>query len=423
MRMTTTPIVDPKVGQRIAQILFITQSLGSAALISNATVNPIIGVKLSQNEVLAGVPGTLLLIGAALASYPAGELMQRLGRRPGLALGFMIGALGMAIGGYAIVVHSFAIFLLGLLLIGAARGAVDQSRYAAADANLPEARARAISTVVFAGTVGAVGGPLLVAPLGALVERLFGFDVLAGPMIGGSVVFAISGVLIITLLRPDPRDIGRIIAQALRNDVDPPPAAARPWGVILRLPGVQLAALSMLMGQAMMVLVMTVTSLHMSHNNHNLTDISLVIMAHTLGMFGLSFVTGTIADRFGRPAAVGLGSIIFVIGCAIAPLSVATLPLAIGLFLVGLGWNMCYIGGSSLLADNLAVSERGRYQGAVELTVNLSSALGSLSSGFILAGLGFTVLCVIAGVLSCMPLLMVIWQRFRTPDAGLASAS
>ena len=200
--MTTTPIVDPKVGQRIAQILFITQSLGSAALISNATVNPIIGVKLSQNEVLAGVPGTLLLIGAALASYPAGELMQRLGRRPGLALGFMIGALGMAIGGYAIVVHSFAIFLLGLLLIGAARGAVDQSRYAAADANLPEARARAISTVVFAGTVGAVGGPLLVAPLGALVERLFGFDVLAGPMIGGSVVFAISGVLIITLLRP-----------------------------------------------------------------------------------------------------------------------------------------------------------------------------------------------------------------------------
>jgi predicted MFS family arabinose efflux permease len=91
--------------------------------------------------------------------------------------------------------------------------------------------------------------------------------------------------------------------------------------------------------------------------------------------------------------------------------------------LVGLGWNMCYIGGSSLLADNLAVSERGRYQGAVELTVNLSSALGSLSSGFILAGLGFTVLCVIAGVLSCMPLLMVLWQRFRIPDAVSASAS
>lgn len=418
--MTSTPIVDPKVGQRIAQILFVTQSLGSAALISNATVNPIIGVKLSQNELLAGVPGTLLLIGAAAASFPAGMLMQRLGRRPGLGLGFMIGALGMSIGGYAIVTHSFLIFLLGLLLIGAARGAVDQSRYAAADANLPEGRARAISMVVFAGTVGAVGGPLLVAPLGALVERLFGFDVLAGPMIGGAAVFAISGVLIFALLRPDPRDIGRIISAALKKDDDPPPAAARSWGEIAHLPGVQLSALSMLMGQAMMVLVMTVTSLHMSHHNHNLTDISLVIMAHTLGMFGLSFLTGTIADRFGRPTVVGIGAIILVLGCVIAPLSVATLPLAIGLFLVGVGWNMCYIGGSTLLADNLALNERGRYQGAVELAVNLSSAVGSLSSGFILAGLGFTTLCIIASVLSATPLMLVLWQRYTAPPTSLS---
>lgn len=411
--MSNAPIVDPKIGQRIAQILFITQSLGSAALISNATVNPIVGSKLGGSDVLAGVPGTLLLIGAAVASYPAGMLMQRVGRRPGLALGFFVGSLGMCIGGYAIVVHSFASFLLGLLLIGAARGAVDQSRYAAADANLPENRARAISTVVFAGTVGAVGGPLLVAPLGNLVKSLFGFDVLAGPMIGGAALFLIAGVLITIFLRPDPRDVGRKITEALKRDDDPSVAEARSLGVIARLPGVQLAALSMLIGQAIMVLVMTVTSLHMNHNHHTLADISLVIMAHTLGMYGLSFVTGTIADRFGRPAVVSIGALILITGCLIAPLSVEVLPLAIGLFLVGLGWNMCYIGGSSLLADNLAPNERGRYQGAVELTVNLSSATSSLSSGFIIAGLGFTTLCIIASVLTCAPLVMAVLQRVR----------
>lgn len=411
--MSITPIVDPKIGQRIAAMLFVTQSFGSAALISNATVNPIIGSKLGGSDVLAGVPGTLLLIGAALASYPAGMLMQKIGRRPGLTLGFFLGSIGMAIGGYAIVTQSFLIFLLGLLFIGGARGAVDQSRYAAADANLPEARARAISTVVFAGTVGAVGGPLLVAPLGNLVQSIFGFEVLAGPMIGGAVLFLVSGILIWLFLRPDPRDVGRIIADALKKDDDPPPAAARPWGEIVHLPGVQLAALSMLIGQAMMVLVMTVTSLHMSHYAHPLADISLVIMAHTLGMYGLSFLTGTIADRFGRNAVVVLGALIMIAGNIVAPIWTETLPIAIGLFLVGWGWNMCYIGGSSLLADNLVPSERGRYQGAVELTVNLSSAVGSLSSGFILAGLGFTVLNILAIVLTTTPIIMVLWQRGR----------
>ena len=77
--MTIAPIVEPKIGQRIAQILFITQSLGSAALIANATVNPIVGSKLGGSDILAGVPGTLLLLGAAIASYPAGILMQRIG--------------------------------------------------------------------------------------------------------------------------------------------------------------------------------------------------------------------------------------------------------------------------------------------------------------------------------------------------------
>src|SRR5215211_6490593 len=154
MSLTYTPAA----ARRIVTTLFITQCFGSAALIANAIVN----ATLSGRDDLAGLPGTLLLIGAASAAPWAGRLMQRQGRRPGLALGFFVGMAGMVIGGGAIVIHSFVLFLLGLLLIGAARGAVDQSRYAAADAQLPDRRGQAISTVVFAGTIGAVAGPKLV---------------------------------------------------------------------------------------------------------------------------------------------------------------------------------------------------------------------------------------------------------------------
>ena len=136
-----------KAARRIIWTLFVAQSLGSAALIANSTVNPILGADLSGQDALAGLPGTVLLLGAASAAQPAGQLMQRVGRRWGLAIGFFVGLAGMLVGGCAIGSHSFWLFLLGLLLIGVARGAVDQSRYAAADAQLPERRARAISTV------------------------------------------------------------------------------------------------------------------------------------------------------------------------------------------------------------------------------------------------------------------------------------
>src|ERR1051325_10823168 len=96
--------------RRIIWTLFVTQSRGSAALIANATINPIVGTKLSQQPALAGLPGTLLLLGAASAARPAGYLMQRVGRRWGLALGFFVGLAGMIVGGTAIVGHSFPLF-------------------------------------------------------------------------------------------------------------------------------------------------------------------------------------------------------------------------------------------------------------------------------------------------------------------------
>ena len=409
--VNTSSVYTPGAARRIIAILFVAQSIGAAALIANAAVNSIAGATLSGQDALAGLPGTLLLIGAAGTAYPSARLMERIGRRLGLALGFAVGCIGMIVGGAAILLHSLAVFMLGLLLIGAARGAVDQSRYAAADAQIPERRARAISTVVFAGTIGAIVGPALVAPSGALMG-VFGADPLAGPMWAGAALFALAGVLLLLFLRPDPRDIARSLAADATDagHVDEP---ARPLRAIMRLPAAWLALAAMLIGQCVMILMMTVTSLHMHHHDHGLGAVSLVIMAHTMGMFGFSILIGTLTDRIGRGAAIGAGSLLLVAGSLFAPVSTEIAWLALALFLTGLGWNLCYVAGSSLLSDQLAPSERAGIQGANELVINLASAVSSLGSGLILALLGYTALSYLGAALAVIPLALVLLLRRR----------
>jgi len=399
--------------RRITWTLFVTQSLALAAVIANSAVNPIIGATLSGQDALAGLPSTLMLIGAASAAYPAGRLMERIGRRGGLALGFLSGLVGMLIAGGSVIAHSFPGFLFGLLMVGGARGAFDQSRYVAADAQLPERRAKAISTIVFAGTIGAIAGPSLVAPIGVIAERM-GVDPLSGTMFSGAALFGLAGVLIMVFLRPDPRDIGRAIAAAFPQ---PGPIAGRLRSLheILRLPAARLALVALVFGQVVMVLVMSVVSLHMHNHQHGLGDVSLVIMAHTLGMYGLSVVTGPLVDRIGRKPAIAVGAGLLIVGSILAPTSLMTVWIALAQFLVGLGWNVCYIAGSALMSDILAPAERGQIQGATDLIVNTVSATSSLGSGVMLATLGFGAMCVFGAILAAVPLALLAGQ-------GLAQA-
>lgn len=406
--MEQTILDHAVVTRRIIGALFVTQSLASAAFIANIAVNAIVGAQLSGNDALAGLPATLMLAGAALSAYPAGRAMQRFGRRPGLTVGLLLGLAVMLIDGVAVISHSFWLFLVGLFLVGMARGITDQSRYAAADAVPPARRAGAISTVVFAGTIGAVGGPLLVGPLGRIVAAGGLLD-LTGPMFGGALLFALAALILFAFLRPDPRVLAIQQANQPVTTTMTPLTATRSLPTILRVPLVCTGLISMVLGHVVMVLVMSVTSLHMSHHHHGLDSISLVIGAHTFGMFGLSMITGRIADRLGRPLTIIAGAFLLITGALIAPASLLTPWLALGLFLVGLGWNFCYIAGSSLLADAITPGERGAVQGASDLLVNLGSALGSLSSGFILAGFGYLVLCIIGAVLSLAPLSAALW--------------
>ena len=398
------------IARKITAILFAQQSLASAGFIAAATLNSIVGKELSQNPSWAGVPTAVYLLAGAFSAFMWGYVFDAIGRRGGLVTGLSTGVIGSGVTFYAIAIHSFAMFLGGMVLMGVANAAVQLGRFAAAEVNKPEHRGRAISNVVIGGTVGSVIGPFVAGPAGAIVGP-WGIDELAGAYLVSLVLFAIAAVVVFIGLRPDPREIGRQVAEKFPDTIIRS-TVVRSVLEILRQPAVLVAVVSMVLGQMVMVLVMVITSLHMRENNHGLPDISLVISSHTFGMYAFSILSGRLADRWGRGVVILIGSSTLVVACIAATISPDVLPLGVALFLVGLGWNFCFVGGSTLLADQLSPLERSRTQGFNDLLIGLASALGSLGSGFIFASLGYNMMAFVSAAFALTPFTVVlIWMR------------
>ena len=400
-----------RVARRLTILLFIAQSLGSAGFIAATTVNAIVGAGLSGNPSLAGLPSAVYVFGGAFAAFGWGFTMERIGRRLGLTAGLVIGTFGAAIAGSAVIAHSFPIFLGGLALNGVANSAVQLSRFAAAEVHLPAERGRAISNVVLGGTVGAVLGPLLVGPTGHLALAA-GLDELAGPYSVGLAFFALTAVMLFVGLRPDPRDLGREIARQ-HPDAFTKLGPARPLPEIVRQPGVVVAMVSVIFAQMVMTMLMVITSLHMKAHSHPLTDISLVITSHTFGMYAFSVISGRLSDRWGRGPVILIGAGTLLLSCLLAPLSTDLAPLALSLFLLGLGWNFAYVAGSALLADQLSPAERAKTQGFNDFLLGLASAAGSLGSGVVFAASGYATMAAVGGAASVVPLLVVFWWQLN----------
>ena len=406
------------IARKITRTLFLSQSVVSAALITTGTVNSIAGAELSGVIAWAGLPATVLLVSAALGALTWGILMERTGRRTGLAIGLAIGAFGGLSAGTAIWSGSFPLFLVGMGLFGFAQSAMQLGRFAAAEVSPAAKRGRAIATVVLGGTVGAIVGPLLVGPAGVLAGRA-GVDELVGPYGAALLLFILAALIVFTWLRPDPSQVAKELAHQNRA-TQSKPESQREISEILRQPGVFVAILAMVIGQAVMIMVMVITSLHMKALGHSLADISLVISAHTFGMFAFSIISGRLVDRIGREPVIMLGSVILILAGLSAGLSPDVLPLAIALFLLGLGWNLCYVGGSTLLTDQLSTAEQSRMQGVNDLFVGLASAIGSLGSGFVFAAVGFQTMGFVGAAIAILPLAVAFWWR-KNP-ARLAAA-
>jgi MFS family permease len=401
------------VARKITVVLFTQQSLASAGFIAASTLNSIVGNELSHHANWAGVPSAVYLLAGAFAAFAWGYVFDAIGRRGGLVAGLIVGVLGSGAAFFAIMQSSLAVFLGGMVLMGTANAAVQLGRFAAAEVNLPENRGRAISNVVIGGTVGSVVGPFVAGPAGTIVKSFAGSE-LAGAYLVSLILFGLAAVVVYFGLRPDPREIGREVAAKFPEAVTRE-GVARSVPEILRQPAAMVALLSMVIGQMVMVLVMVITSLHMRGHHHDLIDISVVISSHTFGMYAFSIVSGRLADRWGRGPVILTGSATLILACLAATISPDVLPLGVALFLLGLGWNFCYVGGSTLLADQLSPLERARTQGANDLLVGLASAVGSLGSGFIFAALGYNVMAFVSAGFALIPFVIaVIWVQRTT---------
>ena len=372
------PPVARSVSRRISGTLFVTQSLFGAAQIASFTLIPIVAAQLSGGESLAGLPLTITFLARAASAYPFGWLMDRVGRRSGLSLGYLCMVIGAVISVLAIGWASFPGFCLGAWFAGMGRSASEQTRYVAAEAYPIEQRARVIGLIVFAGTVGAIGGPLIVAPSGELVMTL-GLHAYAGPFFMAVVLNAVGVFLTFALLRPDPLVLAR--RHASTNVLKTADSTERGLREIFADPTVRYATAAMVIGQLVMTLLMVITPLHMNHHDHSTQSISLVIMVHAMGMFGFSSVTGRFIRRWGRHTVIRLGVLALALSSILTPVSPRFVPMAAALFLLGYGWNLCFIAGSSLLTDALAPQEKGRVQGANEMLIAFTASAGSISTG------------------------------------------
>lgn len=396
--------------RKITFTLLAGQSLFSASMIVAFTIASIIAVELSGSAAWTGVPSTLVVAGAALMAYPIGKLMDQVGRRRGLSVGYLLGIGGTLVAGLGVITQSLPLFLVAIFFVGMTKGVLDQGRYAAAEASPPHRRAQAISWVVLGGTAGSILGPSLISSTSRAAAH-YGLPELSGPWFAATSIFLLSLLLINVMLRPDPKELARQLAAEAPKPAHPSEAAVRPYREILRDPRIKIATAALICGQLAMVVVMTMTPVHMHHHQHSLGEISWVIMGHTLGMFGLSFVTGWLVDRFGRNAVILSGSIILVLACLTAPLNASVLWLAICLFLLGLGWNFCFVAGSTLLSDALRSAELGRVQGLTDTMINVVSGTGSVGGGLIFAAFGYLTISWLNILVSLVPLALVVLLR------------
>lgn len=405
MTGTVSVKAPDQVQRRTVVVLSAAQVLGGVAVASGVAVNGVLAKRLSGSTSLSGLAQTMSVIGAALLAVPLARLAGRLGRRPSLALGYTLATVGAVISLTAGILGSFPLLLLGAALFGGGSASGLQARYAAVDAAAPDRRARSLSLVVWATTVGSVAGPNLTGPGGWVAARL-GIPELAGPFVFSVVAFTLSAGVVWGLLRPDP------LAAGLRHVVQ-----ERHAGVLAALRvvgghrGAVLGLVTVGISHAVMVGVMVMTPVHLQDHGATLRIIGLVISVHIAGMYAASPLFGWFADRAGRVAGVFLGAGLLALSLVVAATAdpMDHTRLGIALTVLGLGWSACLVSGSTLLTESVPAVHRTAVQGLSDLAMGTVAALAGLAAGPVLDHGGFPQLTASAGLLLVPVLVLAGW--------------
>lgn len=368
------------------------------------TASALIAQQIATNKALATLPLALQFTATMLTTIPASLMMQKYGRKSGFLLASLIGMSGGGLFVLAVTTHSFFVFCLAAILIGCFTGFGNYMRFTAAEIAPAEQKNTAISYVLAGGVLAALIGP----NLAHWSEHWFSVQYLGnGLMI---VVVYLLLMLNYSLIRfPDYQQ--EQVSEAARSI----------WQII-RQPVFIVALSSALFGYALMALLMTATPLAMKHYDHGLGDVAFVIEWHVIGMFAPSFFTGHLINRFGV-FRIMLSGALLILGCVLVNLNgTAIAHFWAALFMLGVGWNFMFIGGTTLLTECYLPAEKAKTQAFNDFLIFSAVATASLSSGALQYHLGWrTVNWMVLPVLA-IPIVMIVWLWSR-PKALEAEAA
>jgi MFS family permease len=381
---TYTTIRQAGSGLRPLRWLWAAALLGGAGQSLSGSAGALLAERIGGGPLAAGLPQTVLVIGAATAALGLSRLTKRIGRGPALA----IGAGTAAVGGLVVVVAaqamSLAFVLAGNLLLGAGTTTVMLARYAAADLVPAGRRARAMGSVLTATTIGAVAGPNLLSATSAFGTDL-GLPPLTGPYLVATGVFG-AAITVLALGLP-----GTSMPTDARH------AAAPTWSRR------NLAGLGILgAANLVMVAVMTMAPVHMHDMGTGLTMIGLVISGHIAGMFLPSPVSGWLTDRFGPQLTAILASATLLTACVWAAVAPGAAMLAGSMVLLGVGWNLGLLSGSALLTADVPARYRPDREGWGETGMGIAASCGGFGSGMVLTDGSYSMLAVAGAVIAIM---------------------
>jgi MFS family permease len=332
----------------------------------------IIGATLAPDMSLATVPLSMYVVGIAAGTLPTGAIARAHGRRVAFIIGTGCGMLTGLLAAFAILRGSFVLFCCATFL-GGLYGAVSQSyRFAAADGASAAYRPKAVSWVMAGGVFAGVFGPQLVQwTMDIWPPYVFAFSFVVQAMVA-------------------------LIAMAILAGVDAPKPApsdfhgGRPLLEIVRQPRFLAAAICGIVSYPMTNLVMTSAPLAMKLCGLGVSDSNFGIQWHIVAMYGPSFFTGSLIARFGAPKIVAIGLLLEACAATIGLSGITAMHFWATLIVLGVGWNLSFVGASALVLETHRPQERNKVQAFNDFLIFGVMALGSFSSGQLLANYGWS---------------------------------
>ncbi len=363
--------IDDRLARRNAMVLAVAQALGGASNIIVYSTASIIGAVIAPGKGLATLPITCLVIGMWLGTLPIGALARRFGRRVAVQAGAACGIVGGIISYSAMIGGDFWLLLAGTFCSGLYSASLQSYRFVATDTASERYKPKVVSWVLAGGVFAGLLGPqIVIITKNLLPPYLFAASYL------GQAALAATALTVLVLVKVPPL--------AHRHA-----RAARPLWEIVRAPRFIVAVGCGVASYATMNLVMTAAPLAMVDCGHSVTEATLGIQWHVLGMYVPSFFTGSLIARFGvvRITAIGLAMIVLTALVAVSGLTVAHFWTA--LVLLGVGWNFSFIGATTLVTQTHGPEERTKVQAFNDFLIFGSMAVSSFSSGQLLAAFGW----------------------------------